>query len=235
MSNRPIILAPEHGCTIRKPGRCSAVRCTNGCGEYEHSANAPEDCLQHDLRVAYVEGHWCGPGLIVLLQAALMQPKGSTGESGGNPNGPGSRPPGWDADASALLVDISSRRGDRDTMADWRRQARAILGFSVPSVALPGVSCFVCGEASLRVAQDASSDVWCSNRMCHNTDDYPHCTLDNLGYDGDLGYAARECRKTEKSLTHSVRWKRDSWAPIWQQMQEDRALNGDQESERISA
>jgi hypothetical protein len=220
---RPLLA--DHHCNT--PRTCVAKRCTNGCGQYEHVRphDLPEGCLSHDLTISYVEGGWCGPGLIIQVRAALGRPSAARHDNseGGTRNKPGSKPPGWNADASALLTAIPS--ADRDLMADWRRQARTILGFSVPSIELPGVSCFACGKASLRVAKDAQSDVWCANTDgCHDDERYPYCTDDHYGYPRTLGYGRPACRPTEKSLTHAVRFPQDSWAPIWQQMQKDAEL-----------
>jgi hypothetical protein len=221
---------PGHtGCT--HPKKCVARRCTNGCGELEHKkpAELPEGCLWHDLARGYVEGGWCGPGLIVQLRVALGRPSAARRGEGGTRNKPGSRPPGWNADASALLADIHgwSRAADVETLRDWRRQARTILGFAVPSIALDNVSCFVCGERTLRVARDADSDVWCSAVGCHNDEKYPCLIVDDLNYEAVLGYGTAgterfECRRTERSLTHSHRWARHSWAPIWNAMQAEK-------------
>ena len=202
---------------------CQAKRCTNGCGCYEHTkpADLVDGCLRHDLVEGYVDGPWCGPGLIVQLRQALDQPSaalpGSNAE-GGTRNKPGSKPPGWNAAASELLEDVHARLvvADEETLGDWRRQARTILGFSVPSIALDNVLCFACKQPSLRVAQDASSDVWCGSATCHDDDKYPQCSRDADG--------RPECRKTDRARNHAVRWRRDSWTPIWEQMQKDAQL-----------
>lgn len=222
----------DHGCTADK---CYATRhrCpTDDCGQLEHTRPAELDpqCLIHDLTVSYVEGAWCGPGLVTLIVDALGRPSAGRRDDseGGRSGKPGSRPPGWNADASALLADIRTRGAsvDRDTLEDWRRQARTILGFTIPSIALPRSGCFVCGQPTLRVACDASSDVWCSNSMCHDSERWDWCVyIDDLGYPDQYGYGTPgsghwSCRRTDKALTHAARWRRDSWGGVLRQMQD---------------
>lgn len=232
--SRPKVLTPDHGCVLPLK-QCRAVRCTNGCGEFEHKkpAELSPECLRHDLAVAYVEGVNCGPGLIIRIRNALAAKSKAAGNAeGGTRNKPGSRPPGWNADASDLLADILTpgrwTGADLETLADWRRQARTILGFAIPSIGLTA-RCFVCGEYTLRVARDADSDVWCASAECHDDEKYPECAwVDELGYDPELGYGTPglehwDCRRTVKSLVHSHRWRRNSWAPIWQEMQAEKA------------
>jgi hypothetical protein len=216
---RPLLA--DHHCNT--PRTCVAKRCTNGCGQYEHVRphDLPEGCLRHDLTVSYVEGGWCGPGLIIQVRAALGRPSAAQHENseGGTRNKPGSKPPGWNADASALLAVIPS--ADRDLMADWRRQARTILGFSVPSISLPNSRCPACHGATLRAPADAAGNVYCDNYDCHDDDRFGWCIWDVNGYLFTLGYGARQCRRTEKSRTHGLYWRPDSWSFIWQQMQEE--------------
>lgn len=220
--------------------RCQAVRCTNGCGQFEHTKpyELDPECLRHDLQVGYTERANCGKGLIHQIRNALAQPSGvndTRDNESSTGNKPGSRPPGWNADASALLTDINRRwtEADQATLADWRRQARTILGFATPSIGLPNVDCFVCGQPTLRVARDASSDVWCSSPRCHDSDRFWECAWidEHLNYDPELGYGTPgtehwECRHTDRSLTHSVRFPRHSWVPIFERMRAAKELIG---------
>lgn len=226
MKHKPPTVA-DHNCTT--PKTCVAKRCTNGCGLYEHKqpGELPEGCLWHDLAHGYVEGGWCGPGLIVQLRAAQMavlQRKAPESEKA-TTNKPGSKDPGWDPDCSALLDDIDARgrHVNEETMRDWRRQARTILGFSVRSMELPNALCPACGQASLRVPADLAGDVYCSSSDCHDSDKYGWCIWDVNGYLFELGYGPRECRPTDRSRAHGIRWRPNSWAPIWLQMEREKA------------
>lgn len=221
MKLKPPVLPGHVGCT--HPKACVARRCTNGCGELEHKkpAELVEGCLWHDLARGYVEGAWCGPGLIVQLRVALGRPSAARRGEGGTRNKPGSRPPGWNADASALLADIHARgrTGDEETLKDWRRQARTILGFSVPTIALPNAVCPACKSATLRVPIDLGGDVHCANYDCHDSDRYPWCVEDVNGYLFELGYGPRECRPTERSRAHGIHWDRRSMGFMVEQME----------------
>jgi len=113
-------------------------------------------------------------------------------------------------------------------MRRWRTRARRALGYLPPVIDLPNVVCgkrkltaggwitLGCGQATLRVAADASSDVWCANPGCHDDAEHPHCrstTTDWMGYDLDLGYApgALACRADLRDTWHAVTWSPGEW------------------------
>jgi hypothetical protein len=109
-------------------------------------------------------------------------------------------------------------------VSDWRRLARLTLGFQTPSIGLPSVGCqqrrlvpggFVavgCGEASLRVARDAETAVFCASATCHDDVDFPDCRE----LDGRL-----TCRRSERDLRHCFTWPAETWAILLTANSED--------------
>lgn len=217
-------------------------RCRN-CGQYTHPVGQlPPACLVDELTHHHSEGTANGPGLYVQLIHALGDPRRREPGAPSAHQKPGSRPPGWRADISELLavmrkqgfgwrssgwLEFNVKQGD---LEQWVLQARQSLGLVTPSVLLDEVSCarrvltsggYVwagCGHVSLRVAQDAQSDVWCSRPDCHDDHRYPDCrdlnsTVDALGYPLECGYAPPPllCRRTERDLRHAMRWRREEW------------------------
>jgi hypothetical protein len=115
---------------------------------------------------------------------------------------------------AAVDVDVEAPELAQD-VHDWRRLCRLTLGYQTASVGLPGVSCSQrrlipggfqsvgCEEATLRVARDAESAVWCANPECHDDMDYPECRQ----VDGRLS-----CRRSERDVKHCLTWPAESWA-----------------------
>lgn len=108
---------------------------------------------------------------------------------------------------------------------EWRRLARLTLGFQVPSVGLPDRICqqirfnpsrggrydVGCGQATLRIAEDMASDVWCSNVLCHDPEPLRYCepVTDEAG-----ALAGWSCRRTQRDLRHNIRWTREQIAAM---------------------
>lgn len=128
-----------------------------------------EDILNEFKRGWLEYGRMHSPLLEQLASEYTIQ-KSQGGESRSSDK-PATRPPMnigamqfyWDCSAEVTLVE--NGKSDQ-TLRSFRLTARHILGYDAPRMHLAETSCHVC-HSTLEVAEDASTNVVCTNPECH--------------------------------------------------------------------